>query len=784
MARKANKELDHEHSHRFDNALDLHRRYTDLVESNDNRKRHANFIRAYKRYPYPLRNGKQEPNFGQFEFLINSEVDRYVDIITERKEWYSIEVLEAPDEKKEAEWGRAISKYFHKYCIKPWEDAHENSFLDVFKMKMFGVGIEHWDNQIDLYPEHVDNHEFTPDSNAGMNPKTWDMAFRRKKWTAVELYNEVKAKGAKANGWNRVAVMQAIKKACGDEFEGVASKEIFSRFTKGEVDSVTGDTEISLVYAYVREYDSENGKQISRYVFTESGEIVEGQDNTESGAPSVKNFLRFQPRLYSEFSNAVSLRADNITESYHDMASFGETIYIYCRFYDKAMNKIIRQGIRKGNVYLNSSNPDDQRRLSEMDHEEEFQVLPPETSIIETNLRAGDSKTLAEAVRQLKIDTQSGSGGGLVTGSQNVKGRAITAKEAEIQLTETSAQSITKHKVFASNDSSLGRELFRRFIEAVAPNTPEAKNQKRFLNKMEELEIPKESYKPENVIVTSVINPSAANPQSKLTSAKTIVGALHVYSTASTEGERRAAQEMIAAVAGWHMVPYYLPEEDSKFEEDQLYLAGRENSDLDDPFVNPKNVQVRSDDVHPIHITFHIEDMSFKLDIAEKILQSLDGMPNQARIVQLGKAADILNAQDNKGAHVEAHMQMLSTAAQTTKDPNNIVKLAQHKLQEVRKREAELEQRVAKLYEEANQGQDSVNNLELEHRKAMNQQALQHEASMMQLALKERMSKTQANAEGAKVNQNQKLIHKEQDQAQKVRQTAIDNAQKTNGDRK
>lgn len=762
MSRKINRELDHTHNNRFADCITLWRRFHDLVEANDNIDRHENFIKAYKRRPYPLKDGGIEPNLGQFQFLIDNEVDRYVDIVTERNHWYAIDTMEGKNEKQESEWSKAITRYFHKYAIKTWEKAAINSLKDIFKMKMFGAGIEYWDNPVDIYPKHKDNSEFFPDATAGMEPDTWDMLFVPEKYTPVELYRLVRSKKSReVSGWNRNAVMEAIRKSCRDEFKGCSSREVFERFRNGEVGE-TDDIQIHLVDAYVREYNEEGKKQISRYTFVESGEIVEGQDDSssDSDSPSVSKFLRFNDRLYEEFTNTSALRSDIIVDSFYDKGSYAESIYVYCRFYDKMMNKIIRQGIRRGNIYLKSGNPDEQRRLSEMDHDQEMQVIPPETEFLEVNLRAGDTKTMAEAVRQLKIDTQAGTGSGLVTGSQNVKGRAITAKESEIQSTEAQASSISRHKIFAANDAMLGKEIYRRFIKG---GRARDKNQKRFKTKMEEMGIPEEAYDPENVIIKSIINPSAASPTAKLQSAKVIVGALQVYTSASTEGERRAAKSMIASVSGWESVPYFIPEEDSVFEEDQVFKVGRENSDLDDPYVNPKNVTISSDDFHPIHIALHLADMEFKLDVAEQILSEIEAMPNHAKTIQLGKAADILRAQDSKGGHVEAHMQTFIKASNEVGDPLNTVAQSKAKLGEIRQRESILEKQLSSILQSVAEQDPSMNDMEYEHTKRMNTMREQHEERMQTLAVRERITKTMSNSQGAEVNQQQKLQQKAED---------------------
>ena len=166
-----NQEQPHTFPHRFKNAYDLHSRFTTARDELKAKEvQWENYIKAYNRWPYVKKNGKQDANFGQFKFKIDNTVRVYLDLLTERQYWIRILPMNAESKDQQMDWSEKISSCWHESFIEPWMERTEHARNDVFDMVVFGKGIEYWSSQHCIYSESIPVTHVIPDKNAGMNP--------------------------------------------------------------------------------------------------------------------------------------------------------------------------------------------------------------------------------------------------------------------------------------------------------------------------------------------------------------------------------------------------------------------------------------------------------------------------------------------------------------------------------------------------------------------------------------------------------------------------------------
>lgn len=767
-----NSEHPYTSSNRFTSPWELYKRYTDIRDSVRDEKAESweNFVKAYERWDYQRKNGSTEPNHGQFFFKIEKAKATFEDLAIEREHWAKIETYEGETESESSNWSREISKYFDKFCVKPWEARIANTQHSIFDMLMFCHGIEMWKDPYCPYPESVPVDRVFPDSNASMNPEEWDICFIEKRFTLVELYDEIKdEESLELKKWNKEAVIDLLKDASNSTTNTVDSSVIDS-FRKGNISNEYADIEFVIIEAYVKEYDQEeNGNRITVYTFPDIGAIkTESREIEDSLRKS--DFLRCFPGYAQDHSCVFAVRNHQTHRSYWQCPSYGEMIYVACRFHDKSINKLIRGAERAIITFMTSEDANQQNRLANLD-DEEVQVLNPSDDI-KTQRLGVDINQLSQVLRQVMIDVEAGVGEDSIPGSQNVKGKAITASEAQIRASSSNSAQSNYIRSFIRRDTAIIKEIYKRFIELdESGDSFYEKGLKRFIKKMKQLKIPKSAYEYDNVLISSTYSLNAGSPQQKVMAANMKLQLVRQYHNSTSEGERRVIKEAIAALDSWDNVDYYL-DNLGEIELSSVAKAGRENEIMNNAYLNRANVQVMSSDKHFSEIPVHLNDIEWSLNAAESLLYNIQQSPAQEVFIRLDEIADMLVGIENKSAHVLAHIELASREEQGKEK----AKVFSQKLGVFQGRQQRLGSVLKGIKEKAIQsgGDSNMQNLEYQHKAKMFQLEEQHAATMNQVDLGKSVQKTTANLDGAEERHSQQLRHKEQDQALSIAAKTLD----------
>ena len=724
----------------------------------------------YERLPYKSKDegSPLKSNFGQLRYKVDQTMNTYNDFATEREVWASITCIDTPPENEKV-YSEHVTKAFQKFCIRPWKRRFHEVMISVKDMLMFSKGILMWEGENGCYPESVPMTDVLVDEQAGQFAEDFDTFFQRKRYTAVELYDRVKdPEIASASGWNRNAVLAILRQA-DSSFKDCSMTDILESFATGAVSSSAQDFTVDVVVALVKEYREHDGKRITKLVFAESNYYP--SDDTGTRQFDQHGFLLEKRGYASSMEEAVGLVCHTVSRKFYEDSSFAQLIYTTCKQYDYMMNRIIQAVEDNMRVFLRGGTAERVRKMlsSRMGS---FTVMDPDVHIEQERI----VRPIADAsnvLRQVMIDQNTGIGQYAV-GQTDQSGVTKTAKQAEIDLQESTRISSGHLKIFNLFWSYIMCEMYRRFVTAVDENCPEYKNYKRFKAYLASKDIPPIAWKPENVLVESVLTLGAGSPAIKLQNSRIVLEAL--ATPARTPGEQQAKRDMISAAVGVDNADTYLPrDENLRIAEDSL--IGLENESLAEPMMNPENIPVHPNHLHLRHIPAHVQEMTRYIEFAEGLVQNIEQFHPDDTGVMLKTIQDILIGVDHIGGHAQAHMQIASESGSKVVK----VELQQYAqaIQEVNKRQDRIEQVVAQMQqgrvEEAASKNES--NPEFDHKQKMYQMEEEHQANMLALDYRKNVMK----AEQLRDQSSQNSAHKENLETQKTlekikREQAIDAA--------
>lgn len=728
----------------FPNADGIYERYHALRDKDPYKDKRQKFLLSYDRKPWK-RGGKscqkdrQDPNFGQFRSKIDSAVGTFTQVLSERALTVRIvpKYCKKTDVKK---LSTAISTAFHRFFIKPWEDRYLIDTYASFDMVMEGKAIEHWPTKGCVYTENVPVSYVFPDSNAGPDPRKWSYVFIEKHFTIPQLKKMLK-KSTKRNS--------EIPDSSDDEYEIVFKEsylkqildnpETFTRSqndgradvrNNGEIAKGSRDHTIPIVYAYVKE-DFSDDNCVSLYCFP--AEYKKSPSNSQSTEHI--QYL-FKKKNYAKcISEHAANRCYQITRNWWTCNSFAEQIYLCCALYDKSMSLVIRAAKRNSILYFASDNANTvQKMLNQND--DEVQHIAADVKYVQTAQNT-NIREVIETTRQIMVDTENGQSLAQAPGSQNVKGYAITAEEARLRSSSQAEAETMNIKMLMCGDVALWKEIYRRAMEAKDPDFDKAL--KAFRDELESMNIDKKLYKFDDLYFEpSFIN--GGSQSSRISNSTGVASALAV--DPKNSGQEQAQRDLIAAYVGTDNVDSYIT--DKSVILPAHMKAGGENEDLDNPFVNPQNVPVLPDDLHMQEIPVHLLDYELKLTAAEQLMRQADATQNPVKkVLFLSMADELIRAQDNKGGHINAHLQMVEDNPLNRQALSTIIP----RYQAVQKKQDQMTDGITKVMASLDEqmSTSNFNDEKTRHAQAMNQLTENHAKVMNEVGLEKSLQQRQSN---------------------------------------
>ena len=741
-------------SNRFDNAGDLYTAFNDIVsDTKEVACKRETLIKIYDKTPTKNpRTKKIEPDHGQFRMKVDNYMAVFIDFLTESTERFKVNCLFS-DEKKKDSFGRSIHSVFTDVFFKSWEEMFQAEVSAIFDMALFSKGIMYWPNKVGYRAINVPVNDVFPDLDAKMNPETWNLLFVRKKYTLIELYDMAFGEDSTElmRGWNKEAIERLL---CHPSFAQSATDTALELFNTGRSSQKLRDTQVSLLECYVKEYKKDkDGNRVSKYVINESEAYF-----SESTEDRKKPGLLFVDKSYCKcISNIIATRSTSVTRSYWKSPSFGELIYLACKLYDQTTNAIIRAVIRNMTIFLKggTGNNDDYADKLRTIGSSEVEVLEGDLEVSQSQIRIPINEASA-MIRGIVFDLEKEQPSGQGVGSQNTKGYAITAKEAELRSSgEESSQSILI-KMFSSLDRFFYREIYRRAIES--PSTEEKRFTSLFEDRMKTRDISKKDYNPDNVIIEPAFS-FGGDRNSKVGFARSLYQAVSI--NASSDAQKKAKRMLVSAHVGEANVLEFF---DDAVEIENLLTvqqkAGGENEDMDNPNLNPQNIPVSKDDNHEIELAFHIKDYEYKLSFAKQMIDKSMQMPPILKMIFINSALDVIRAQDIKGSHIEAHFKYLSEDPTVSEE---FIKSTYATFDNLRKSQDALQIQAESEFSKhlKENEQDATLTIEQRHKQMMSQLEIEHAKQMNEIGLGKALEQKELAKEKAATKTAQDYAQKE-----------------------
>ena len=743
---------------RFNDAFDLYSAYQ-AAKSKRKSDSWDMLVAAYDRLPKKDDDGHPIPNFGSLRYKIDLAQTTFVDYAMERERWAFISTDEGELEGNSPLWSEEISAAFHRHCVKKWKDRSMTVMLAVRDMLMFFRGMLMWDSPDPccVYPRSVSIGSVLPDADAGMFPCEFDILFVEERYSAVEMWRKVRNDEAcEKSGWRKPEVMDILKTSCGS-LKDQSNDEIFTRFGSRQVPQSERDFQIDVVKAYVVEYpkDDDSEMVVSFYVIpAHHGRKITPQ-LTEEIARNEAGFLCYKERHYESMENACAILASGIARSFYEGKSYAEQIYLTSNIYDLVMYRVL-QGIEDNmRVYVEGQDAESFKKLKKMRHRQ-YNLLPPGLKISQSAGIKRDVMPAMQVLRAIMSDERSGNSSYQV-GATDQRGAAITARQAELDHADSLRVSGAEVKVFNDYFTRVMVEIYRRFVSQKKPEggdeCREWKSFERFKKYLKHKGVPDEAWAFENVTVSSVVSMGAGSPAARLQAARTTLEALSVPS--SGPGETRAKRDLIAAVQGIENVPAYLPDDEAmSVPEDSL--IGLENDVLSSPTATPRNAPVLPHQAHMRHIASHVEDSKASLDIAGKLFNARQQLPQVDDGIILAQIEDILVGVDHKLAHTQAHIMLAKKSGNKAKV--GVIKQAEDQIAQLNAQQDQLINMVSEAKQQrAGLAVQPQSNPDEDHKRTMNQLIEEHEARMLALDYQ----KAQMKGEQLRENSQRNTEHKQ-----------------------
>jgi hypothetical protein len=770
-------EQNYTQSTRFRNAHDLWTRFNDThSQDRENKKQREKIVELYNRAPYKItRAGKvyHEPNWGRFTDSLNDYIRFFSSIVLDREIWCRIETYVGLEDGMSEQWSDDITEAFHKCCIKKWHKKDQEMISCIRDDCFFNLGVMYWEDPYCVYPCHKPREDVYPDTNATTDVDSFDLLFIKDQLTSVELYDHAISKEDKEIGWNKEGILAALRNNV-DGLADMSNNTVMEKFRRGDITQAQQDQLISIVYCYVKEYKKapkgheRAGNRISLFVIPETLKAVGVTKGSEQmkGEDSEIAYLRKVPYIYEDFCQAASISTSNIKRGFYNSASFAAQIYLACRFIDQTSNSIIRAIKRNMRLWVKTGSSDTKKRVSSADPNSEVEYLDEGDSIEQISLKQ-DVNAAMEVMRTVSASINQFSPSEFQGTQNSPKGYPITKGEANILSNQLDDSKSTSIKLMISKDREFCKELTRRFLTST-DQSDNYDGYELFVRIMEMKGIPKEAYDPKNIEVFSRFNQFAGKASANYAAAKGILEATQIKP--ASPAEENARRDVIASLSGEANVSRFI-DQPIKFDH-ELFVIGQENEALDNPTVNPENVAVGPADNHMLHVQGHSKDYMMKLQVGNQLLNRAVQDKTFMRPFFLQAAADMINSQDNKGAHIEAHLVVLQkdvTKQDEIKELMDVFKQAQSQQDQLAAKVQQLQQQDIQ-----SGAQNNMMDMEFEHAKRMKD--LEYESAVAQNNIKaeKSASQTQASQQATATKHSMDIQKKATDNQLKVQDKTIE----------
>lgn len=696
----------------------------DSIETSDRGRslKRTRIYKAYNRFP-PTEYSKlaalgedwqSNVNFGMLAFVVDNNLSSFFDMLTERV--YAADIrTKKGNIKQRKEWSDHISCAFDQ-MLREWDDFLINQEQCLLDMLLFHKGLEIWEDIEGCCTEHLPADDFLLPDGVKINLSNFDVGLVKRRYTIHELWEKVQNDAAEERGWNKDAVLNAIRTNREEWKKKYRNNEDFAKdIAEGNIaiSSHLKET-VDCRILFVKEFkDGEYSGKISKFIILRDyGAVI----SDVSTSPSKKTEEFKQAIIKKEgFLFAKLGYADTIHDiiavfmdcagsgMWHRGTSLAEKIFVQCRQYDFTMNAIMDAVKINMSLLLQASTPEAAEKIKALVFGPTT-VIPSDVPFVQQRLQLQTTEA-TQTVQFMMLDMFRGIGEYRVN-EGGEKNQQKTATQTTIDSAEAAKLTGTQLKRFNGQHSLYYRKTYKRFV-GLKDGEKDFEKLKKFKAYMKENGVPNSAWEYDNIdSITSNMLAGAGSPAQKLNAATQIINLTNI--SPKDEGQANARDDAIAAVAGRSNVSRYV----NKVTPDKTFnerMAGYENQLLANPFVDPKNVQVNPDDHDEYHLGVHFMDMKRTVDLVNASIEK------QAMSEYFGQQAMFKLL--NQGGHCGAHIENLKR--DTGKD--DLTKQAVGQLNALQKMTDEMGKKIQAYSAQKQQAFDPTNDPDIMKKIAMNQ---------------------------------------------------------------
>lgn len=703
----------------------------DLDENDSKRqKKRMRIFKAYNRFPpsdystlFELESDWQSNvPFGMLSYVVDNSMSSFYDMVTERPLAADIRTRHGSDRER-VEWSELISIGFDM-VLQNWDNFLLNIEQDLLDMHLYGKGVQMKEDEEGFTTEHVPADTLLIPDGMKMDFSNFDMMAVKRPYGLHELYEKVEFGDAEGRGWDKKAVLTAIRFQR-EEWHHYKNNEDWAHdIAEGNISFGANIKETVNCYVlYIKEFGKEG--KISKYILLEdyapflvnekrkkNKGIIENDDDLLERVLKREGFLYARTDYTPKITKITSIFMDNAGSGmWHNVPSLAEKIFVQCRQYDFSMNAIMDAVKINMSLLLQATTADASEKIKALVFGPHT-IIPSDIAFVQQRIQLPTTEA-TQAVQFMMLDMFKGIGEYRIN-EQRQGGAPQTATQRQLDAAEAAKLSGTQLKRYNNQHTLYYRKLFE---DMVSLNSGEKDYElfKIFKDYMRANKVPKEAYDMKNIeSIKSNMLAGAGSPSFKLMAAEKTIGLTNI--SPKDQGQANAVADGLAALHGRANVARYMPnmvQPDKNWNE---RLAGYENILLGQPLMNPRDVQVNPEDEDVYHLKVHFDDMERTIVLVNEKMKQ--GQMNEA----LGVAAS--QKLLNQGGHVMAHIEKLKR----DEGKKAMVKAAVGRLNQIKTSADQLAKQMQQAQQQKQQGgsEEQAKQVELQHKIAMNQLDVAH----------------------------------------------------------
>lgn len=563
--------------------------------------------------------GRCNLNFGDGKARVKAEVAGYYDL-TDSVPVLAIPYVEEGDETKRTYWGMVMAEEWHR-MLKDWPDFNAYHQLLVQKFVSHGVGFLYFEDDMDWKWQVAGLEDFKLKRGVKLSESDSSTAIAIREIDVGDLYAFIEKVDDTDKRWSKNEVRQAILRA-NDGSQVAFSDGAWEKFQQIAKNndafvSVTAKDKVHIVHVWQKEF---SGK-ISHYITLQDG--------------SNSDFLFKFPERFTSVHQAFTFFPYEIgtNGTLHSTRGLAHEIYAAIQVLNTLRCQTVDNARMSGSLLLQPATETDAEDLAIMFYAGAV-YIPPNVKVQNGQLN-NPSTNILPVIQEMSLTMRNNTGDFLSRSTDDTKEQ--TKFETQSKLMKEAVLPTSSMDLFYQPWGRHLNEVWRRTVrQGVQSGDPGGREIMDFRARCIKRQVPEEILMGvKRVMPVRAIG--YGSPSNRLLALDEF---MQYFGSLDPMGQNNLLRDRFALRVGYGQVDRYVP----KLEEGARTPQDVEIAELQNAAMSAgKEVTVRPNDVHLIHITAHIPDMMLDLER----LESGEGDEELLKIVEL------------KQQHLLGHMQFL-----------------------------------------------------------------------------------------------------------------------------